>query len=135
MHIASNIKYLRSRKGLTQADLAAELEKTSAAISDYEKGKSIPPLDVAYRICRFFNVTIDELVQRDLRKDDILAQEGINPYPESDYQHKYEQTLQQLRTLERLSKLQEQRLAELEREIREHAPALAKRLGLEEDGA
>ena len=38
----------------------------------------------------------------------------------------------QLKTLRRLSNLQDNRLTELEREIREHAPELAQRLGLEE---
>jgi len=39
-------------------------------------------------------------------------------------------TAEQLRMLQRLTQLQEQRLSELEREIRERAPALARRLGL-----
>jgi transcriptional regulator with XRE-family HTH domain len=43
--------------------------------------------------------------------------------PEKDY-------LNQLKMLQRFNQLQEHRLAELEREIREHAPKLAKRLGL-----
>ena len=38
--------------------------------------------------------------------------------------------INQLQMLQRLTHLQEQRLAELEREIREQAPELAKRLGL-----
>jgi hypothetical protein len=36
----------------------------------------------------------------------------------------------ELQTLRRLNRLQEQRLSELEREIRERAPGLAGRLGL-----
>jgi DNA-binding XRE family transcriptional regulator len=131
MHIASNIKYLRTRNGLTQAELANELEKTSAAISDYEKGKSIPPLDVAYRICEFFQIKIDDLVRKDLRKEHILTEEGIQPGKESQYHTEYEQLKKQLQTQERLTQLQDQRLAELEREIREQAPELARRLGLD----
>ena len=131
MHIASNIKYLRTRNGLTQAELANELEKTSAAISDYEKGKSIPPLDVAYRICEFFQIKIDDLVRKDLRKEHILTEEGIQPDKESQYHTEYEQLKKQLQTQERLTQLQDQRLAELEREIREQAPELARRLGLD----
>jgi transcriptional regulator with XRE-family HTH domain len=131
MYLSSNIKYLRTKKGLTQIELAKELEKTSAAISDYEKGKSIPPMDVAFRISRFFEVSIDDLVNKNLRKEDILTQEGIMPYSEATYQAKYEQLLKQLQTKERLTELLEHRLAELEREIREQAPGLAKRLGLE----
>lgn len=131
MHLASNIRFLRTRRGLTQTDLAGELEKTSAAISDYEKGKSVPPLEVALRISQFFQVSIDDLVKKDLRREDILSTSGIAFEPASDYQSQYEQVRKQLQTQERMTQLLEQRLTELEREIREQAPALARRLGLE----
>ena len=132
MHFSSNIKYLRTKKGLTQAGLAKELEKTSAAVSDYEKGKSLPPLDVAYRISRFFNVTIDDLVNKDLRKEELLQKEGLGEDRASRLQAEFDNLQKLLHTQERLTTLQEQRLRELEREIREHAPALAKRLELDE---
>ncbi len=130
MFIASNIRYLRTKRGLTQMELARELEKTSAAVSDYEKAKSIPPLDVTYRICTFFEVKIDDLVRKDLRKEDYIIREGLRPYPDDAYQARYEQATKELQRLERISQLQELRLAELEREIKEHAPELAARLGL-----
>jgi transcriptional regulator with XRE-family HTH domain len=130
LHLAANIKYLRTEKGLKQSDLANTLGKTSAAISDYEKGKVLPPLDVIYRICQYFKVGIDDLVTRDLRKADILSDAGILQDPAADYQSRYEQARERLELLERVNQLQEQRLAELEREIREQAPELARRLGL-----
>ena len=132
MYISSNIKYLRTKKGLTQAGLAKELEKTSAAVSDYEKGKSLPPLDVAHRISRFFHVTIDDLVNKDLQKEELLQEEGLGQDRASSLQAEFNSLQKLLHTQERLTNLQEQRLRELEREIREHAPALAKRLGLDE---
>ena len=131
MYIASNVKYLRTKNGLTQTELAKALEKTSAAISDYEKGKATPPLDVAFRIAHFFKIKIDDLVGKDLPKEDILAREGITSYSEAHFQAKYEGLLKELQILQRLTKLQDQRLAELEREIREHAPELARRLRIE----
>ncbi len=130
MFIASNIKYLRAQKGLTQSQLAKKLEKTSAAVSDYEKGKSIPPLDVVYRMCEFFEVNIDHLVRTDLQKEDILSKEGLSNSSPSKLKSDYKKLQQDLQTLQRLARLQDQRLAELEREIREHAPELARRLGL-----
>lgn len=130
MYLASNVKYLRTKLGLTQSELAKELEKTSAAISDYEKGKSFPPLEVAMRITQFFKVKIDDLVSKDLRREDMLTMEGITPYTKTNYQYQYDQAVKQLHLQERLNQLMEHRLTELEREIKEHAPELGKRLGL-----
>lgn len=88
-------------------------------------------MNVAYRICEFFQIKIDDLVRKDLRKEHILTEEGIQPDKESQYRTEYEQLKKQLQTQERLTQLQDQRLAELEREIREQAPELARRLGLD----
>lgn len=133
MHIASNLKYLRGKRGMTQVELVRELEKTSAAISDYEKGKSTPPMEVAFRICNLFNITLDDFARKDLRKEDILQQEGILLEKDTAYRSKYGDTQKELRTMERLNQLMGQRLAELEREIREQAPSLAQRLGLDQE--
>lgn len=126
MYIADNIRFLRRSKGMRQGDLAKILKKHSVSISDYEKGKSVPPIEVALQLCRIFEVDLNNLVMADLGKVGLSqAQERSESYrTETNMQREYE-------LLQRLSHLQEQRLAELEREIREHAPGLAKRLGLE----
>ena len=131
LYLAANIKYLRTLRGLKQNELAATLGKTPAAVSDYEKGRVLPPVDVIYQMCEHFDVGLDDIVTRDLRKADILSGAGILQDPESDYQSRYESARDRLDLLERLNQLQEKRLLELEREIREHAPGLAVRLGLE----
>lgn len=131
MYVASNLKYLRARKGWKQSDLARHLGKTSAAISEYEKGKSLPPLDVAYKIGQIFDVTVDDLFGNDLHRAEILREADINIETPHPYRARYEKLQEQFRIQKRLTRLQEQRLAELEREIREHAPELAERLGLE----
>lgn len=130
LHLAANIKYLRTRKGLKQNELAATLGKTPAAVSDYEKGRVLPPLDVIYKICQHFDVGLDAIVTRDLRRADILSDAGILEDPASEYQSRYESAAERLELLERVNKLQEQRLSELEREIKEQAPELAQRLGI-----
>jgi transcriptional regulator with XRE-family HTH domain len=132
MHLATNIRYLRTERGLKQINLAKALGKTSAAVSDYEKGKVLPPLDVISQICAYFNVGLDDLVNQNLRKVDILSDAGILQDPGTDYQSRYETARERMELLERLNQLQEQRLIELEREIRENAPDLATRLGLNE---
>lgn len=132
MYIGSNLKFLRRSKKLTQGDLARMLNKHSVSISDYEMGKSNPPIDVALQLCDIFGVDLDTLVTTDLEL------EGGVPNHVKDRKVNYRAKLrnteaylrEQYELLSRLSDLQDKRLAELEREIREHAPGLAKRLGL-----
>jgi transcriptional regulator with XRE-family HTH domain len=127
MHISSNIRHLRKSSGLTQEELAKRLNKHTVSISDYEKGKSTPPIDVALQLCDIFGVDLNGLVTRDLQKEEILKTQPETAPENADYtaylQEQYE-------TLKRLTTLQDQRVQELEREIREHAPGLARRLGL-----
>ena len=112
---------------MTQTALSEQIGKTSITISDYEKGKSTPPIDVALQLCDIFGVDLNGLVTRDLQKEEILKTQPETAPENADYtaylQEQYE-------TLKRLTTLQDQRVRELEREIREHAPGLARRLGL-----
>lgn len=126
MYIADNIRFLRRSKGMRQGELAEQLNKHPVSISDYEKGKSVPPIEVALQLCAIFEVDLNNLVMQD------LGRVGLSQAQERSEKYRTELNLQkQHELLQRLSHLQEQRLAELEREIREHAPALARRLGLE----
>lgn len=127
MFIAKNIRFLRRKANMTQTALSEQIGKTSITISDYEKGKSTPPIDVALQLCSIFGVDLNQLVTQNLEKEEIIKTDapatGEDPAYADYLQEQYE-------TLKRLTTLQDQRVQELEREIREHAPALAKRLGL-----
>ena len=127
MLIASNIKYLRKKKRLTQQQLAKQLEKTYITVGDYERGKVTPPLQVALQLCDIFQVDLNSLVRRDLSKEAPAGPQA----PPVDYRSQYEALQKQVQALERVNHLQEQRLADLERMIRKYAPALARELGLE----
>jgi putative transcriptional regulator len=48
---------------LTQEALAAELGVTRQTILAIEKGKYDPSLDLAFKIARFFGVSVEELFQ------------------------------------------------------------------------
>jgi transcriptional regulator with XRE-family HTH domain len=54
-------KQLRESKGLTQYQLAEELNLGRASISNYELGTRTPDIDVLVRIANYFNVTTDYL--------------------------------------------------------------------------
>ena len=68
LYIASNIKFLRVTHGKTQEDLAKICNKLNTAISNYEKGIRKPdPVDLT-NIANYFNVTVDDLLTKDLSK-------------------------------------------------------------------
>lgn len=59
--IGANLQELRKRKKYTQQDLATELQYSDKAISKWEKGDSLPDIEVLYQICNFYGVTLDFL--------------------------------------------------------------------------
>ena len=61
---SSNIRALRENSRLTQQQLADKLSVTQRKISYWESGKIEPDLESLWRLADFFDVTIDELVDR-----------------------------------------------------------------------
>ena len=57
------IRNLREDKDLTQKDMATILNVAQTTYSDYELGKINIPLDTLRRIARFFNTSIDYLLE------------------------------------------------------------------------
>ena len=60
--IAVNLSNLRKEKGLTQAELAQKLNYSDKAVSRWERGDTLPDISVLYELCRFYNITLDDLV-------------------------------------------------------------------------
>jgi putative transcriptional regulator len=65
----NKIKVFRAMHDLTQEDLAHAIGVTRQTILAIEKGKYVPSLDLAFRIARHFNVSIEEV---------FLYDEGID---------------------------------------------------------
>ena len=59
----NKIKIYRAMHDLTQEALAAELGVTRQTILAIEKGKYDPSIDLAFRIARFFSVSVEDLFQ------------------------------------------------------------------------
>jgi len=57
----NKIKVFRAIHNLTQEDLAAKLGVTRQTILALEKEKYDPSLTLAFRIARYFGVTIEEV--------------------------------------------------------------------------
>lgn len=61
----ANIQALREKRGIRQAELAAAIGVAPNSISYYEKGRSVPSLDLAVQIANYFQVSLDSLLGRD----------------------------------------------------------------------
>ncbi|MBQ1962426.1 MAG: helix-turn-helix transcriptional regulator, partial [Clostridia bacterium] len=63
--IAKNIQELRLAADMTQAELAARLNYSDKAVSKWERGESIPDVQVLKSIADIFDVTVDYLLKED----------------------------------------------------------------------
>lgn len=68
--LSENLKVLRARKELGQQGLADILAITRGAYQKYEEGKSEPPHVNLIKLSNYYSITIDILLQVDLRKTD-----------------------------------------------------------------
>lgn len=67
-----NLKSLREKAGLTQAELADKLYITAQSVSKWENGISEPEIDTLCRLSDIFGVSIDTLLDRKpIYKDDL----------------------------------------------------------------
>ncbi len=62
MSLGEKIYELRTKKGLSQEDMAYELNVSRQAVSKWETDQSLPDLDKIKALASYFNVTIDDLV-------------------------------------------------------------------------
>ncbi|SFD40590.1 helix-turn-helix domain-containing protein [Ruminococcus albus] len=69
--ISQTLINLRELNFLTQTDIAKHLHLSSSTISHYEKGLTVPPTEVLYRLADFYNVTTDYIFGRSASKTDL----------------------------------------------------------------
>jgi putative transcriptional regulator len=61
MIILNGIRELREESGLTQGQLAIALGVSRQSINAIERGRSVPGLDLAFRLSALFECPIDEM--------------------------------------------------------------------------
>ncbi|MGJ1196840.1 XRE family transcriptional regulator [Sphingobacterium spiritivorum] len=60
-NIASNLKYIRKKKGLTQQQFADLMEIKRASVGAYEEDRAEPKYELLKKIAEYFDLTMDEL--------------------------------------------------------------------------
>ena len=66
--VGNNIRKLRKKHGMSQKDLAAQLNIRRQTVSAYEREVSIPDIYTLIRVADIFDITLDELAGRDTGK-------------------------------------------------------------------
>lgn len=87
MKFGNRIKEQRIKFEMTQSDVAKELFTSRQTISNWEKGKNYPDLDMLIKISDFFHVSIDSLLREDKDLKNTLNREKTNKHfmPLSDF--------------------------------------------------
>ncbi|PHN05871.1 helix-turn-helix transcriptional regulator [Flavilitoribacter nigricans] len=119
MYLEQNIRFLRKSNGINQTDLGKRVGKSKEVISTYERGKIQPPIDVVFELSKVFQVSMEDLLMRDIETH------GTSGTPPSEEERISDERIMQI------NKLLEQRVQTLEREIRRNNPDLADELGID----
>ena len=69
--IAKTLINLREVTFLTQTDIAHHLHLSSNTISHYEKGITVPPTEIIFRLAEFYDVTTDYILGRCASKTNL----------------------------------------------------------------
>ena len=69
--IAKPLINLREVNFLTQTDIAHHLHLSSSTISHYEKGITVPPTEIIFRLAEFYDVTTDYILGRCASKTNL----------------------------------------------------------------
>lgn len=70
-YLKANIKFLREEKGMSQPQLAEALGCSRDNIASYERGTE-PKLGMLQIIVNYFHLTIDDIINKDLSKEEIV---------------------------------------------------------------
>ena len=71
LYISDNLKWLRSRRNLSQQEVADGMKLPVDRYKKYEYGKNVPPAETLLIISRYFHISIDLLLTIDLSKISI----------------------------------------------------------------
>lgn len=67
MELREKLLELRKKNGLSQEDLAIELNVSQSTISNYEKGLTFPDVSILERYAMYFDIPITDLLNKDTK--------------------------------------------------------------------
>ena len=67
MYLAQNLRYLREQKGLSQREFSEIFGLSSSTVTMWEREQRKPDIEMIVRLSEYFDVTLDELVLKELK--------------------------------------------------------------------
>ena len=71
MAFSENLQYIRMQAGITQEQLAEQLEVSRQSVSKWESGASFPEMDTLLRICDLYDVNLDTLLRGSVEESNV----------------------------------------------------------------
>ena len=78
MNIGERFKYYREKANLTQKEAAELLEIKSYQLANYETNRTEPNLKTLIKMSEIYRVSIDELLNNTIKKDNVAHSEDYN---------------------------------------------------------
>lgn len=76
-HVGNKLAKLRKEKGLTQKEIATQLNVSDSAISKWERGLCFPDSSLYKPLCDLFEISINELFEEDSNNKNC-SKESVN---------------------------------------------------------
>lgn len=71
MAFSENLQFIRAQAGITQEQLAEQLEVSRQSVSKWESGTSFPEMDTLLRICDLYDVNLDILLRGNVEESRV----------------------------------------------------------------
>ena len=71
MAFSENLQFLRAQNGVTQEQLAEQLDVSRQSVSKWESGASFPEMDTLLRICDLYDVNLDTLLRGSVEESNV----------------------------------------------------------------
>lgn len=79
-YFAKNLTYCRKIFGVTQAELAARLEKSQSTVAGWENKVSEPNVESLIKFSEIFGISIDHLIKTDLPGGQYITEEHVQKF-------------------------------------------------------
>jgi len=78
IYLSTNLKLLRKNLKMSQEDVAQELGFTRSTYSGYENGVAEPGIENLLKICKFYKISLDDIVKKNLEEISTHEWEAIS---------------------------------------------------------
>ena len=70
-YFGSNIRKIRSIRKISHSEFAEIFDLSRASVGSYEEGRAEPKIDLINRVAKYFSITIDELINKELTVNEL----------------------------------------------------------------